>query len=92
MHRLLSFGSLKCADDEVIRNQILRSGGIEPLVALLNLQTKPETLLPVTGAIWRLSSSAENLNRFQEMNVVALLAPLLTGQLEQVCTRQRCIL
>lgn len=82
----LNLCSLKCANDEVIRNQIFRNGAIEPLVALLNVQTKPEILLPVTGAIWRLASSTDNLNRFQEMNVVALLIPFLTGQPEQVCT------
>lgn len=75
---------VKCADDMIICDQIRQSGGITTLVSILSSKPKFDIILPVTGAIWKLCRSRENVEQFQKLNIIDLLIPLMHTQPEKV--------
>lgn len=75
----------KCAQEEETRALVKTNGGLEPLVALIknneNHDNK-ELMAAVTGALWKLSMSEDNVKCFQELELVPVLIGLLKDNSE----------
>ncbi|XP_011498142.1 PREDICTED: armadillo repeat-containing protein 4 [Ceratosolen solmsi marchali] len=70
----------KCAVNKVTRDMVRESGGLDPLCKLVKNKEVHENknlLAAVTGALWKLAMSPENVVRFNQNNLVSALEPLL---------------
>ena len=91
--------------EEETRALVKSNGGLEPLVALIKNPENhgnKELMAAVTGALWKLSMSEDNVKCFQELELVPVLIGLLKDNSEglddlqfnqgkiQVIPRRRC--
>ena len=75
----------KCAQEEETRALVKSNGGLEPLVALIKNPENhgnKELMAAVTGALWKLSMSEDNVKCFQELELVPVLIGLLKDNSE----------
>ncbi|XP_023341977.1 armadillo repeat-containing protein 4 [Eurytemora carolleeae] len=75
----------KCAQEEETRALVKSNNGLQPLVELIkdhsNHENK-ELMAAVTGALWKLSMSEDNVKTFQELELVPVLISLLKENAE----------
>lgn len=70
----------KCSSNKLTRDMVRQSGGLDPLCRLLQnnkVKENKKLLAAVTGAIWKCAISPENVQRFNQNELVLSLIPLL---------------
>jgi hypothetical protein len=64
---------------------VRQTGGLGQLVNIISRADIPaDLLLAVTGAVWKLSLSPENVAGFQKLGIIPILVNLLRDQPEKV--------
>lgn len=64
---------------------VRQTGGLDQLVHIIASADIPaDLLLAVTGAVWKLSLSPENVTSFQKLGIIPTLVNLLRDQPEKV--------
>ena len=86
IHFIPSLVLVKChTQEEETRALVKSNGGLEPLVALIKNPENhgnKELMAAVTGALWKLSMSEDNVKCFQELELVPVLIGLLKDNSE----------
>ncbi|CAG9864036.1 unnamed protein product [Phyllotreta striolata] len=72
----------KCGVNALIRDMVRQCGGLDPLVKILRDMTAredKELMTAVTGAIWKLAKTVENVHRFDVLKTVDVLVSMLAN-------------
>ncbi|KAL3311459.1 Armadillo repeat-containing protein 4, partial [Cichlidogyrus casuarinus] len=73
-----------CSEDAETREKVRVSGGLQPLMTMLDDQQNKELLAAATGAIWKCSRSPLNVKVFQKEGAIDKLVAILNNQPEDV--------
>ncbi|XP_014206487.1 armadillo repeat-containing protein gudu, partial [Copidosoma floridanum] len=76
----------KCAVNKVTRDMVREAGGLDPLCKLVQnneVYRNKKLMAAITGAIWKCAMSPENVGRFNQNNLVAVLVSLLDENEDQ---------
>ena len=75
----------RLAEEEENRHLVKLHGGLEPLVELISSPSSKENkglMAAVTGALWKVSSNEENVDRLEDLGIVGVLLKILEGNSE----------
>ncbi|CAH1101406.1 unnamed protein product [Psylliodes chrysocephalus] len=80
LRRYCAVTIFKCGHNSLIREMVRQSGGLDPLVKMIrdtkSREDKP-LMTAVTGAIWMLAKTKENVQRFDVLKTVECLVRML---------------
>ncbi|XP_050504963.1 armadillo repeat-containing protein gudu [Diabrotica virgifera virgifera] len=80
LRRYCSETIFRCGENALIRDMVREAGGLDPLIKMVrDPKTKEDKplLAAVTGAIWKLAISPQNVERFDQLKTVESLVTLL---------------